>query len=264
MAKKERIVFTGHSSGAPMAILASLWALEEYLNTPNPPFCVTFGSPLIGNHIFSHATRRENWSRYFVHFLMRYDIVPRISLAPISSLDEETVTSILQLFNPKPKSSSTHGSIRFAEFYCGVMKNAAAVTSHRACNLMGNTNFLLETVANFVVLSPYRPFGTFVLCTGNGKLVVVRNSEAALQVMFHSGVLNDLGERDDDGVAKERVLQHLGYVEEVQESLEMQNVVYLDKPEEVPLSGDNGSIAGGADAATIDMALNDLGLVSSN
>lgn len=47
MTKQKQIVFTGHSSGASAAILAALWALDEY--------------------IFSHATRRENWSRYFIH-----------------------------------------------------------------------------------------------------------------------------------------------------------------------------------------------------
>lgn len=148
-------MFTGHSSGAPMAILASLWTLEHYPNPLNPPFCVTFGSPLIGNRIFSHATRRENWSRYFIHFITRHDIVPRISLAPISSL-QKTMTSILQLFNPKSKISPSHDSTIFAEFYDVVMRNAAAVASHSTCNLMGCTNLLLETARNFVVLSPYR------------------------------------------------------------------------------------------------------------
>ncbi|KAK7854505.1 protein eds1b [Quercus suber] len=42
--------------------------------------------------------------------------------------------------------------------------------SHVACNLMGNTNLLLETVTNFIPLSPYKPSGTYVLCIGNGKL----------------------------------------------------------------------------------------------
>ncbi|KAF7838386.1 protein EDS1-like [Senna tora] len=221
MAEKKKIVFAGHSSGAPMAILASLWTLEHHRNASNPPFCVTFGSPLIGNHILPHATRREDWSRYFVHFLTRYDVVPRISLSPLSSLHHETLAAILHLFNPKskPPSSSAHGRIGLAEFYGGVTRNAAAVTSHRACSLMGSTNLLLETVASLVVLSPYRPFGTFVWCTGNGRMVVVRNSEA--------------------------------------ESLEMQSVVYLEKLEDLPLSGDCNA---DDNAATIDQALNDLGL----
>lgn len=134
------------------------------------------------------------------------------------------------------------------------MKNAAMVASHRACSLMGSTNLLLETVKNFVVLSPYRPFGTYVLCTGNGRLVVMKNSEAVLQVLFHSAVLGEV-EGNGDDVVMQKVLQHLGYVKEVEESFEMQDVVYLEKLEEVPLSSNDAS-------NSVNIALNDLGLVS--
>ncbi|XP_054804963.1 protein EDS1L-like [Prosopis cineraria] len=258
--EEKRIVFTGHSSGAAIAILATLRKLEEdrkLTNTkPNlPPVCVTFGSPLVGNHIFSHATKRENWSRHFIHFVLRYDIVPRISLAPFLSV-ERTMDPILQVLSQKNRSSSPE-PIRYSEFYNSVLKNAAMVTSHRACSLMGSTNLLLETVKNFVVLSPYKPFGTFVLCTGNGKLMVVKNSEAVLQVLFHSAVLSEDGQGDQ--VAREKVLQHLNYEEELKESFQMQNVVYLDKLEEVPLSAGDCS-NNDNDAANVDSALNDLGL----
>ncbi|KAI9086396.1 hypothetical protein K1719_031480 [Acacia pycnantha] len=248
----KRIVFTGHSSGGPMAILATLWKLEldrkQMDQHPNPPVCLTFGSPLIGNHIFSHATKRENWSRFFIHFVLRYDIVPRISLAPFSSV-ERTIDPILQVLS---KNRSPPEPVSYSEFYNTVVEFAATVASHQACNLMGSTNLLMETVKNFVVLSPYRPFGTFVLCTGNGRLVVMKNSEAVLQVLFHSAVLSREGEEGDE-VAKNKVLQHLEYVKEVDESLRMQDVVHLDKLEEVPLSQDN-------DAANVNPALNDLGL----
>ncbi|KAL5079214.1 hypothetical protein RYX36_007635 [Vicia faba] len=62
MAEGKQVVFTGHSSGAVLAILVTFWALEENLNQTQlkPPMCVTFGSPLVGNHIFSHASNRQN------------------------------------------------------------------------------------------------------------------------------------------------------------------------------------------------------------
>ncbi|KAK4264271.1 hypothetical protein QN277_025474 [Acacia crassicarpa] len=244
----ERIVFTGHSSGGAMAILVTLWKLELDRKA-NPPVCLTFGSPFIGNHIFSHATKREGWSRFFIHFVLKYDIVPRIFLAPFSSV-ERTIDPILQVLS---KNRSSSEPVRYSEFYNTVVQNAATVVSHQACNLMGSTNLLLETVKDFVVVSPYRPFGTFVLCTKSGRLVVMKNSEAVLQVLFHSAVLSEPGE-ERDGVAENKVLQHLEYVKEVKEScLGMQNVVHLDKLEEVPLSQDNA-------AANVDSALNDLGL----
>ncbi|KAK7354110.1 hypothetical protein VNO80_19568 [Phaseolus coccineus] len=252
----KQVVFTGHSSGAAMAIFATFWALEEYLNPtktqkPKPPFCVTFGSPLIGNHILSHASRRENWSRYFIHFVLRYDIVPRIFLAPLSSI-QLTFGSILPSLNPKSK-TSTQDSTR-DEFFSTVMRNTASVTSHAACILMGSTKLLLETVSNFVELSPYRPFGTYIFCNGNGQLIVVKNSDAVLQLLFHTAQLSDLAELPD--VANVSILQHLSYEAELEGSLEMQNVVYLEQLEQLPLSSDGSD----SDVSTITAALNGLGL----
>ncbi|RDX64077.1 Protein EDS1L, partial [Mucuna pruriens] len=253
--KGYQIVFTGHSSGAVMAILATFWALEEYLNptkTHNhkPPFCVTFGSPLIGNHIFSHVSRRENWSPYFIHFVMRFDIMPRIFLAPFSSI-EHSFSSILQLLNPKSKTStqdSTRASV-ISEFYSTVMRNVATVTNHAACNLMGNTNLLVENVLDFIALSPYRPFGTYIFCNENGQLIVIRNSDAILQLMFHTAQPNNLTENSE--VAHKSIQDHLVYEAKLQESLEMLNVVYLEQLEDLPLFVDGSN----SDIATVNAAL---------
>ena len=155
--------------------------------------CVTFGSSLVGNHIFSHASNRQNWSRRFIHFVMRYDIVPRIFLAPFSSI-EKLFSPVLQLLTPDNDNFESQDSIRdsmICEFYSTVMRNATTVTMHVACNLMGSTNLLLETMTNFVELSPYRPFGTYIFYNGNGQLIVVNNSEAVLQLMFHIAQLKD-------------------------------------------------------------------------
>ncbi|NP_001242277.1 Protein EDS1L-like [Glycine max] len=256
----KQVVFTGHSSGAAIAILATFWALEEYLNPtkiqkPTPPFCVTFGSPLIGNHIFSHASRRENWSRYFIHFVLRYDIVPRILLSRLASI-KQTFGSVLQFLNPNSKTSTqdpTRASL-ISEFYKTVMTNAASVTSHAACILMGSTSLLLGTVANFVELSPYRPFGTFIFCNGNGQLIVVKNSDAVLQLLFHTAQMSDLAELPE--VANVSILQHQAYEAELDDSLGMQNVVYLEQLEQLPLSADGSN----SDVATISAALDGLGL----
>ncbi|KAI4343796.1 hypothetical protein L6164_011104 [Bauhinia variegata] len=256
----KRIVFTGHSSGAPIAILATLWALDKCRSTNqiSSLFCVTFGSPLIGNFIFSHATRRENWSRFFVHFVLRYDIVPRIFLAPLSII-EENFAPILQLLIPKSQTSTQNSIVRSnvtSGFYVNVMRNAATVTSHAACTLMGSTNLLLETATKFIDLSPYRPFGTYVFCTGNGKMVVLRNADAVLQLMFYTAQLTDLAQCDE--VARISIRQHLAYESELDECLGMQNVAELDSHqlEELPLSS-NGS---NGDVASINTALNDLGV----
>ncbi|KAK9277808.1 hypothetical protein L1049_027364 [Liquidambar formosana] len=257
--EKKQVVFTGHSSGGPMAILAMLWFLEKCPKPENNqihPLCVTFGSPLVGDRIFPHALNRENWSRYFIHFVMKYDIVPRIFLAPLSSIERE-LQSILHSFNPK---SQLFGQPSNASaFYVNVMRNASTVASHAACNLMGCTNLLLETVTSFIELSPYRPFGSYIFCTGNGKLVVVKNPDAVLQLLFYCPQLSSESESETEcaEIADRSLGDHLVYENELQESLQMQSVVSLDRLEELPLSSDG--VAYG-DIVAINAALDDLGL----
>ncbi|KAK9278381.1 hypothetical protein L1049_027946 [Liquidambar formosana] len=250
VAEKKRVVFTGHSSGGPMAILAMLWFLEHCPKPENDqihPRCVTFGSPLVGDRIFPHALNRENWSCYFIHFVMKYDIVPRISLAPLSSIEKE-LQPILQFFNPKsPYFGKTMDA---SDFYVNVMWNASSVASHAACNLMGYTNLLLETVTSFIELSPYRPFGSYVFFTGNGELVVVENPDAVLQLLFYCPQLSS--ETELAVIANKSLADHLMYENELKECLQMQSVVSLDCLEELPLSSDGSN-----------RALDDLGLSTS-
>ncbi|RVW52768.1 Protein EDS1L [Vitis vinifera] len=162
----------------------------------------------------------EKWSDHFIHFVMRFDVIPRIMLGPASTEHQQ----ILNFFNPR--SQILQGTLDPPlGFYLNVMRSASSVAIHDACILMGCTNPLLETLRNFTELSPYRPFGTYIFCTGNGKLVVLKNPDAVLQILFLL----------------------------CSESLGMQNVVYLDSLEDLPLSSNGGP-------ATVNIALNDLGL----
>lgn len=217
-----------------MAILAALWALDKYItpNTNRIPFlCVTFGSPLVGNHIFFHATRREKWSGYFMHFVMKQDIVPRLLLAPLSSF-EQRFDPVLQFFNPKSKSfldESIGNYTATSEFYLAVMTSAANATSHAACKLMGSTNAISEMLANFIALSLYRPFGAYIFCTGSRKLIVIRNPHAVLQLLFFSAQVST--EAETAQIAYRCPKEHVIYGNELKESLAMQNVVCLDQLE---------------------------------
>ncbi|BFG32644.1 hypothetical protein CerSpe_189180 [Prunus speciosa] len=103
---------------------------------------------------------------------------------------------------------------------------------------MGSTNLLLETVKHFIKLSPYKPFGTYVFCTGNGKLVVFKNPEAVLQTLFYSCQLSSETERA--AIAHKCLNEHFGYGNELdaEHSLDMQNVVEVDKLEELCLGSD--------------------------
>ena len=121
---------------------------------------------------------------------------------------------------------------------------------------MGNTKLLLETVTNFIALSPYKPFGTYVFCTGNGKLDILRNPDAVLQLLFYSSQL--CSERKRIDVAQRSLQQHFSYENELKESFNMLDVVLLESLEQLPLSADSTS-----GDTTTNTTLKDLGLVSS-
>ncbi|KAL6318849.1 hypothetical protein AAG906_001322 [Vitis piasezkii] len=242
--EKKQVVFTGYSSGAPVAILATLYLLEKSEPNQSPPHCVTFGSPLVGDRIFGHAVRREKWSDHFIHFVMRYDVIPRIMLGPSSTEHKQ----ILDFFNPGSESFRKHIDSSLG-LYSSVMRNASMVANYDACNFMGCRIPALETLRNFIELSPYRPFGTYIFCSGSGKLVVVRNPNAVLQILFYCA---QWSQEEDAEAAKKGLNEHLDYQKELQ-SLGKQNVVYLDHLEELPVSSDGSP-------ATVNTTLNDLGL----
>nr|XP_043609496.1 protein EDS1L-like [Erigeron canadensis] len=257
--KKEKpIIFTGHSAGGPVAILASIWYLENYAKTSGRFLCrcITFGSPLVGDRIFTHALNREYWARFFLHFVRKYDIVPRITLAPFSSVKNE-FGQILEFLNPKSRNYQNQSILMSQEastFFKTVLKNTLSVASHAACNLMGSTNSLLDIISDFVELSPYRPSGTYIFCTGNGKMVSVKNPNSVLQILFYCNQPGNEAEVQD---ATSRSLC-MDYNTELRESLlGMQDFVYLDDEMEIPLSS-NGNASG--DSTSLNAALKDLGL----
>ncbi|GLJ44994.1 hypothetical protein SUGI_0947190 [Cryptomeria japonica] len=85
--KEQAIIFVGHSMGGAVATLATIWFLEKRLRNISP-FCITFGSPLVGDASLGEAIGREDWSGKFCHVVSQYDIVPRMLLAPFESISE--------------------------------------------------------------------------------------------------------------------------------------------------------------------------------
>ncbi|KAK0599263.1 hypothetical protein LWI29_003719 [Acer saccharum] len=181
----------------------------------------------------------------------------RVPLAPFDSTASQ-LCHTLPLLNPK-HTVIVQESVEAAAkaLYVNVMfRNASSVASNAACHLMGNTNKLLETISSFVKLSPYRPFGTYVFCTGNGRLVVVRNPDAVLEILFYSSQLSS-GEGSEISIRS--VKDHCGYQSEIH-SLETKTLADLDQLEELPLSSNGGGGPGGAGSSGIDIVLNELGL----
>ncbi|KAL5722379.1 defense response [Ranunculus cassubicifolius] len=259
--ENKQIVFTGHSSGGPVAILATIWLLERYRQkkqSRDSSYCMTFGSPLVGDQVFGHAIRREKWSEHFTHFVTRYDIVPRITLAPLSSI-QQILPAILCFFNPNTeyfKQETIGKSIEAVNFVRTVMRNAASLSSHAASLYMGSTNLLLQSITSFVELSPYRPFGTYVFCNGNGKMVTVKNADVVLQMFFYC--LQCSPEEDNGIVAYRSLHEHLMYEAQLQ-NLSRQEVVQLDNLKDIPLTT-NG--ADNEEKRVTDILLTDFGLSS--
>ncbi|WZZ27137.1 hypothetical protein YC2023_010538 [Brassica napus] len=144
--KCQRIVFTGHSSGGATAILATVW--------------------------------------FFVNYVTRFDIVPRIMLAPKASTKQTLPYALYKLDHTA--SRIQENDQRIAGFFAAVMKDVEIASRQAGCELIGDGgNAFLETFSSFLELSPYRPAGTFVFSTGT-RLVQVRNSDAILQLLFYA------------------------------------------------------------------------------
>ncbi|VYS59704.1 unnamed protein product [Arabidopsis thaliana] len=245
--RKQQVVFTGHSFGGATAILATVWYLETYFirdaYAAPEPRCVTFGAPLVGDYIFKHALGRENWSRFFVNFVTRFDIVPRIMLARKTTI-EQTLSYVLG------KLDSTRAPIQesdqvITEFYTRVMRDTYTVASKAVCQLIGNGEAFLETLSSFYELSPYRPVGTFVFSTQK-RLVVVNNSDAILQMLFYTCQSND--EQELSVIPFLSIRDHHGY-EELVQSIGIKLLNHLDLHNPL-LDGEN----------SIGSALDDLGM----
>uniref|UniRef100_A0A1D1XGX1 Glycerol-3-phosphate acyltransferase n=1 Tax=Anthurium amnicola TaxID=1678845 RepID=A0A1D1XGX1_9ARAE len=172
---------------------------------------------------------------------MNFDIVPRIFLAPLQSIkmDFQAILHILY-------SKSFCFGLNFVEnsqlvtFFTTVLRNSQSIATHCACLFMRCTNPLLATFTGLTQLSPYRPFGEYVFCTSDRSPVVVKNSEAVLQLLLYA--LQPGHEQEVVEAAHGSVKEHLVYESAMQKNFKMPDVVYLDHLDAVPPSlSDAGS-----------------------
>ncbi|CAF2151826.1 hypothetical protein HID58_002226 [Brassica napus] len=237
--RSQRIVFTGHSSGGATAILATVWYLETYFTKQSgffpEPLCLTFGAPLVGDSVFKHALGRENWSRFFVNFVTRFDIVPRIMLARKASTKQALPYALSKLGR---KSGNQGNDQSITGFFATVMKDTATVAHQAVCKLIGNGEPFLKTLSSFLELSPYRPAGTFVFSTGT-RLVSVSNSDAILQILLYSSQSSN--EQELSLRPHQSIRDHHSY-EEMVHSMAMKVVNQLDL-QHLPLDGGESALS---------------------
>ncbi|XP_039163893.1 protein EDS1L-like [Eucalyptus grandis] len=236
--ENKQMIFTGHSSGGPIAIFATVWFLEEHKRSLKKEiprvFCLTFASPLTTDRTFCHAIGREGWSDYFVHFVMKLDIIPRILLAPSSSV-EGLLKEIHNFKNPHHKPILED----LIPSFVNVRKHASCVANYAACALTGTKHTLFDTMSRFIKLSPYSPCGKYFFCTETHVLVVVENPDAVLQLLFYS--LHIKFDPELKKIAEESLKACWRYKDALDKSLAQPSVVSLDL-QELPLSSNDDTL----------------------
>ncbi|GLJ28542.1 hypothetical protein SUGI_0561580 [Cryptomeria japonica] len=169
--KEQNIIFVGHSIGGAVAALATIWFLEKRLRNSNS-FCITFGAPLFGNATLQEAIGREDWLGRFCHVVCKYDIVPRMYLAPY-----ESIANSLDAIVPHWRSKMSTECI-----------DVSHLSMSEACiNILNNVVKCTSTIANNYpgVRSPYVPIGTYMFCSTHGA-ACFEDSEAVLKLLHFS------------------------------------------------------------------------------
>ncbi|KAA8531152.1 hypothetical protein F0562_005934 [Nyssa sinensis] len=172
------VVITGHSIGGTLASLSALCLLSDLqfmMVSSLSVLCITFGSPLLGNESLSRAILQERWGGSFCHVVAKYDIVPRLLLAPLAPLTSQ-LHILLQFWQLSMNSPF------FRELSHQLPDNETSELFH----------FLLEYLVKAgeeSARNSYWPFGNYMFCTDEGA-VCVDNAMAVvklLHLMFAMG-----------------------------------------------------------------------------
>nr|CAB3489406.1 unnamed protein product [Digitaria exilis] len=180
------VVFTGHSLGGAIAALAALHYLcissSRSTSGPAPPvLCMTFGSPLLGNEALSKAILRERWGGNFCHIVSQHDIIPRLLFCPLDAVPAHIIVGMqLQQWPAR---------VRQGDALTTVTTPRMADTNRDALRQLIQTHVgavaMEQKLADPATPSggPYRPFGTYVMCSPDGA-VCVDNATAAVQMLY--------------------------------------------------------------------------------
>ncbi|KAJ1274934.1 hypothetical protein BS78_05G097200 [Paspalum vaginatum] len=183
--KGKAVVFTGHSLGGAIASLAALHYLcissSSSRWAPDPPvLCVTFGGPLLGNEALTRAILRERWGGNFCHVVSQHDIIPRLLFCPLDAIPAHIIVGMqLQQWSEwnSHVSAVTAVTARMSDPDKDVLRQL--IQTHVGAVAMEQKLDTLEAPGG----SPYRPFGTYVLCSPDGA-ACVDNPTAAVQMLY--------------------------------------------------------------------------------
>jgi len=180
------VVFTGHSLGDAIAALAALHYLCISSSSspwaPAPPvLCITFGSPLLGNEALSRAILRERWGGNFCHVVSQHDVVPRLLFCPPDTVPAHIIVG-MQLHQWPARTRQTGAVSTVTGRMVDTDKDALRQLIQTHVGAVAMEQKLAapdETTGG----SPYRPFGTYVLCSPEGA-ACVDNATAVVQMLY--------------------------------------------------------------------------------
>jgi len=200
--KHKPIIFVGHSLGGAVATLVTLWVLGKRL-MQSSPFCITFGSPLVGDVRLVEAVGRENWANNFCHVVSKHDIVPRMLLAPFESIAEPLI-AILPYWQGLIANDSKDEPDYFIQDACRTLLNNVLQYTHTVANYELDS---LRKLDGVIKRSPYRPFGTYMFCSSEGA-ACFDNSEIVLK-MLHLTMQSH--EKSSNKIVQDCFSEHIEY-----------------------------------------------------
>ncbi|GLJ28530.1 hypothetical protein SUGI_0561320 [Cryptomeria japonica] len=232
--QEQVIVFVGHSIGGAVATLATIWFLEKRMKNPSP-FCITFGSPLVGDVRLGEAIARQDWCGRFCHVVSQHDIVPRMLLAPIESIAEPLNVLLPHWRSTMGIESATVSDLPIQKASKALLKKVLECTESPG--------------------SPYIPSGIYMFCSMNG-VACIDASEAVLK-MLHYTMLSDQG-WSFDRIAGACISEHTGYGEFLEDIAE-DMTKYLQNAKKIASVVQNSSFEMG-----IALELEAIGIGSQN
>ncbi|GLT25077.1 hypothetical protein SLA2020_002310 [Shorea laevis] len=199
MERCKSMVITGHSLGGTTASLLAICLLCQSMVSPSPlsVLCVTFGSPLLGNEALHRVILRERWGGNFCHIVSKHDIMPRLLLAPVASLNPQL--QILLHF--------WHLSMTHRHFGLVASQLNDEIKSSIFCFVLSHLEALVHAEGS--ERSPFWPFGSYVLCTHKGA-ICVDNANSVVKLMHLMLVMSS------PNCAIEDHLNYRDYVEKAQ------------------------------------------------
>ncbi|XP_073294890.1 lipase-like PAD4 [Primulina huaijiensis] len=168
------VVFTGHSLGGPIASLSALWLLSNIQTNSSSitVFCITYGSPMLGNEPFSQVILQERWAGNFCHVVARHDLLPRLLFAPSYMFDSQ-FHALFQLWHLS-MTAPYFGQIGLQILVEKKDELFNKVLACVACRSRGGGD--QET-------SLFWPFGSYLFCTDKGT-ICLDNEGAIVKFLY--------------------------------------------------------------------------------